>query len=176
MMPVSSILALDPATVTGWAYYESSRDRPSYGTARFNGTSIDKRMQDYGVWLHGVLEKKQPDVVLYEKPIWSSKGGRNATVSGIRFETITRFICTNAGIPFADVEVRTWRAGFTLTNVKGRAAKKRGVIEMCRMMGFDPADDNQADALGILDYACRTRGLQTPWANTPLEAAALHRK
>lgn len=46
---------------------------------------------------------------------------------------------------------------------EGRAAQrasKEEVIAGVRRLGFDPADDNEADALALLDWALKTGGRQ----------------
>ena len=46
-------------------------------------------------------------------------------------------------------------------HVTGRVnADKDSVIAAVRALGFDPADDNEADALALLDWAPNTGGRQ----------------
>ena len=44
-------------------------------------------------------------------------------------------------------------------HVTGRGnADKAAVIAAVRTLGFEPADDNEADALALLDWALKTGG------------------
>jgi Holliday junction resolvasome RuvABC endonuclease subunit len=67
------------------------------------------------------------------------------------------------GIPYRGISVSTIKRQFAGS---GRA-QKCDVIEQCRAMGFDPADDNEADALALLHVATDTCALLTPCGATP---------
>ena len=57
-------------------------------------------------------------------------------------------------IPYAGVPVGTIKR-----HGPGRGnADKDAVIAAVRALGFDPADDNEADALALLDWALRNAG------------------
>jgi Holliday junction resolvasome RuvABC endonuclease subunit len=57
-------------------------------------------------------------------------------------------------IPYAGVPVGTIKR-----HVTGRGnADKAAVIAAVRVLGFDPADDNEADALALLDWALKNGG------------------
>lgn len=47
-------------------------------------------------------------------------------------------------------------------------------IERCNALGFKPAKHDQAEAIGVLDYACDSLGMAMPWhAGAPKRAEAL---
>jgi Holliday junction resolvasome RuvABC endonuclease subunit len=57
-------------------------------------------------------------------------------------------------IPYRGVPVATIKR-----HVTGRGnADKDAVIAAVRALGFDPSDDNEADALALLDWALRSGG------------------
>jgi Holliday junction resolvasome RuvABC endonuclease subunit len=59
-------------------------------------------------------------------------------------------------IPYRGVPVGTIKRHIT-----GRGnADKDAVIAAVRALGFDPVDDNEADALALLDWALKTGGRQ----------------
>jgi crossover junction endodeoxyribonuclease RuvC len=59
-------------------------------------------------------------------------------------------------IPYRGVPVGTIKRHTT-----GRGnADKEAVIAAVRALGFDPVDDNEADALALLDWALKTGGRQ----------------
>jgi Holliday junction resolvasome RuvABC endonuclease subunit len=59
-------------------------------------------------------------------------------------------------IPYRGVPVGTIKR-----HVTGRGnADKDAVIAAVCALGFDPADDNEADALALLDWALKTGGRQ----------------
>jgi crossover junction endodeoxyribonuclease RuvC len=57
-------------------------------------------------------------------------------------------------IPYCGVPVATIKRHIT---GKGNA-DKGAVIAAVRALGFDPVDDNEADALALLDWALKTGG------------------
>jgi hypothetical protein len=42
---------------------------------------------------------------------------------------------------------------------------KRLTIERCQGYGWNPKNNDEADALGILDYAIDLNGITPPWAH-----------
>lgn len=66
------------------------------------------------------------------------------------------------------VNVSTWRKHFIGSQKRGskRATLKDLTIERCEQLGFKPRRDDEADALGILDYGCELRGVLPPWRAT----------
>ena len=58
------------------------------------------------------------------------------------------------GVPYEGVPVGTWKR-----RVCGKGnADKATVVSAMRARGFSPTDDNEADALAILNWALETRG------------------
>jgi hypothetical protein len=72
------------------------------------------------------------------------------------------------------VNVSSWRKHFVGKMPRGTKSKqwKDYAMERCRQYGFSPRKDDEADALGILDYACDLQGIVPPWrANEVLRPA-----
>lgn len=72
------------------------------------------------------------------------------------------------------VHQATWRRHFIGKMPRGTKSVdlKAMAMERCRQLGFRPAKHDQAEAIGILDYACHTLNLPTPWsANEVLRPA-----
>ena len=63
------------------------------------------------------------------------------------------------------VNLSSWRRDFIGPQKRGtaRPTLKGLTMERCRQLGFSPRRDDEADALGILDYACTLRGIVPPW-------------
>ena len=61
--------------------------------------------------------------------------------------------CEHHGIPYAGVPVATIKRHAT---GKGNAVKA-AVVAAVRALGFAPGDDNEADALALLDWALANR-------------------
>jgi len=68
------------------------------------------------------------------------------------FLAVLSAYCEQHNIPYAGVPVGTIKRHWT---GKGNASKA-DMIAAARARGYEPSDDNQADALALLDYAVVT--------------------
>lgn len=145
------ILALDTATVTGWAAGNPG-ERPQWGSRHFivkggNGEVIAQ----FRHWLEARCDELRPDLVVFESP-WVPRGLMSnaltlrrlmalaVTVEAVAWER--RIKCREA----TPIEIAKFFIG---TGGLKREAKKAATIEMCRRYGFDVSDDNSADALAL---------------------------
>lgn len=71
-------------------------------------------------------------------------------------------------IPYMGVPVGTIKRSFTNN---GNASKDLMIAE-CVRRGFSPADDNEADAIAIMDWALKELGLVAPKEPAARKAAA----
>lgn len=156
------ILALDLSTTTGWACGEPGAN-PTHGTLRLPKT--DKDIGAYAVaftnLLGPLLDEHEPDRVCFEspiKPVVTSIYALRKT-TGLAYHT--EFICKIRGIPCSETPMQTARStlGCTwpkrgLTRKQRRDHWKAEVMRLCRAMGWEPRDDNEADALCVWYDAC----------------------
>lgn len=63
------------------------------------------------------------------------------------------------------VNISTWRRHFVGKMPRGTKSKdwKYYAIERCRHYGWKPQNSDEADALGVLDYACDAVGFVPAW-------------
>ena len=61
--------------------------------------------------------------------------------------------------------LNSWRAAFIGKQKRGtkRQTLKDLTIERCRQLGFTPRNDDEADAIGLLDWACDVERISPPW-------------
>jgi Holliday junction resolvasome RuvABC endonuclease subunit len=151
----SAILALDLGQKTGWAIRNSDGAIAS-GTVEFKpgrfegGGMIFLRFR---AWLQEVDETAGGIGAVYFEEVHSHRGVAAAHAYGGFLAHLTAWAEANK-IPYAGVPVATikWHA-------TGRGnADKEAVIAAVRALGFDPADDNEADALALLDWALEHGG------------------
>jgi hypothetical protein len=151
----SCILALDLGTTTGWALRTAdgliSSGTVSFRPGRYDGGGM--RYLRFTNWLTELDRLSGP-------------------IAGIWFEEVRRHVGTDAshvfggflapltacgelrGVPYEGVPVGTWKR-----RVCGKGnANKAAVISAMRARGFNPSDDNEADALAVLIWALETRG------------------
>lgn len=143
-----SILALDLGTSTGWALMSSDgtivSGVESFRPQRFEGGGM--RFLRFKRWLTEL--KGGGLAAIYFEEVRRHVGVDAAHVYGGFMGTLTAW-CEAHEIPYSGVPVGTIKKHAT---GKGNADKE-AMLAAARARGFDPADDNEADALALLDYA-----------------------
>lgn len=143
-----SSFALDLATVTGWAV--ESCGIVTSGTISFRGSRYEgggMRYLRFRRWLREMIESEKPRAIFYEE-VRRHLSTDAAHVYG-GFLAILQTECEAREIPYLGIPVGTIKKKAT-----GRGnAKKPDMIAAARTRWPDQiiADDNQADALWILE-------------------------
>ncbi len=153
----TTILALDLGTTTGWAL--SSRDglisggSESFKPQRFEGGGM--RYLRFKRWLTDIKQCADGiDQVVFEE-VRRHAGVDAAHAYGGFMAHLTAW-CEHHQIPYQGVPVGTIKKHAT---GKGNAGKAE-MIAAAKARGFDPVDDNHADALALLDWALAQGGVQ----------------
>ena len=152
------MLSLDLGSKTGWAVRLSDRTVTS-GIAEFKNDRWQgggMRFLRFKQWLTEIKQMAGGlDVVFFEE-VRRHAGVDAAHAYGGFLAHVTAW-CEHHEIPYEAVPVGTIKRHAT---GKGNA-NKDAVIAAVRNLGFDPADDNEADALAILDWAMAHRDGRT---------------
>jgi len=144
-----NILALDLATKCGWAY--STKRGIQHGTTDFHNKQWDGAGMRFLKLKALILNIGWvPDLVVYEKVERHTGGTYAAHVYG-GFLAEMQVVCEEQEIPYT---------GYGVTEIKkfwtGKGnADKAAMIQAARERGFNPKDDNAADALAILHMALK---------------------
>lgn len=152
---VPSILALDLGTITGWAV-RTARCRVLHGTAEFRPSRYEgggMRYLRFGKWLDQTLDVTGGIDAVYFEEVRRHIGTDAAHVYGGLLATLTSW-CEQHSLPYQGVPVGTIKHYATGKGNAGKAA----MITAIRARGFEPADDNEADAIAILLWALETNG------------------
>ena len=149
-------LALDLATTVGWARAED-RHAPSCGTFRLPscGENYGLYAAEFRVWLNNQITAFEPHHIVFESPIHIASDALPTVRKLYSLCTLTELACWDRSVKVAEAHVKTVRTHFLGRKFwevfKGRDAQKRAVIAECRARGWEPPDDNAADALALLD-------------------------
>jgi len=147
-----SILALDLATKTGWAVKSDTGIITSgvcvFNSRRFEGGGM--RYLRFSKWLEDTLQTLEKIDVIYFEEVRRHVATDAAHVYGGLVAVVTAF-AEHHKIPYQGVPVGTIKKHVT---GKGNASKEK-VIEAVKALGHDPQDDNEADALALLDFVIR---------------------
>lgn len=152
---MTNILALDLGTTTGWAMRLADGSVVSgtmeFKPGRYEGGGM--RFLRFRSWLdHLEFAAKTIDLLHFEE-VRRHAGTDAAHIYGGFLAHLTAW-CELKHIPYQGVPVGTIKRHAT---GKGNASKDM-VIAAMKVRGFNPEDDNEADALAILSWAIDTQG------------------
>ncbi len=171
-------LALDLATCTGFALGDLTGIKVS-GSRRFpsTGEDIGRFAYAYRSWLKTGLKRHKPDCLVFEQPVLGSDTALATArkLYGMTWQTeLTCIDLMKSGdlppnFEIQEVNISDWRSHFLGKGYpKERNACKAATMQMCRVRGFHFDDDNEADAIAILDYALACQSPQSAIRATPL--------
>lgn len=147
---MQTLLALDLGTVTGWALLTEDghivSGRESFKPQRFEGGGM--RYLRFRRWLTDLKATQDGLGAVYFEEVRRHAGVDAAHAYGGFLATLTAW-CEHHVIPYSGVPVGTIKKHGT---GKGNA-DKAAMLAAARAMGHAPADDNEADALVLLDWA-----------------------
>jgi hypothetical protein len=172
-MPIGDVLFLDLATQTGWAEGVPA-GQPRYGSIRLapQGATTSEIFGGLIRFLGQRLQAFPPSLVVFEAPMTPANMGGHTNIRTIRvligLVAVAEGVCNRMGVPVKEVTVGDVRQHFIGTRRLKSAEAKRAVIKQCRMLGYDPSDDNAADALAGWHYATAILDPRTAHRSTPL--------
>ena len=142
------ILAIDCGDQTGWASLSSGVESGSINFKSRYGEGSGMRYSNFRTWLENMLDKNVcPDLVIYEM---AHLRGRAASEILSGYITRIQEECDRRKINYTFVHSGTLKKWAT---EKGNASKAEMVREAKKRFGIKVKDDNEADALLLLDYA-----------------------
>jgi hypothetical protein len=154
------IIALDIATATGVAVGEPG-SAPRVWTEDLGKRAPDEARFSKALWLtNKLIVEHKPSLIAVEAAI----GGRDASPYLIGLLACVRGCAFNRGVPvkvYHRSSILKHFVGKALTardfpglaKAKAKFAIKEAVIARCRLLGWEVADDNAADAAALWDYA-----------------------
>lgn len=158
-----SVLALDLGTRAGYAVLRGD-NRVEHDTINCQPRGGELPSIRWVIFRRALLDIKtrNPDIteIVYED-VKRHAGTTAAHVYG-GFKAHLEYFCHHHGIEPVGVGVGVWKKAFTGNG----SAKKEDVIAQCRELGFKPANDNEADAIGILHHFTKRCPDLTPTRKT----------
>jgi hypothetical protein len=150
-----AVLALDLGTTTGWAL--RSRDggitsgTMTFKPSRFEGGGM--RYLRFRHWLGDIARLASGLERIVFEEVRAHAGTDAGHIYGGFLGLLTAW-CEQRAVPYEGVPVGTIKRFAT-----GRGnADKAAMIAAIRARGFDPADDNEADAIALLLWATEGQG------------------
>ena len=139
------ILAIDPATRTGWAISKELHGMENYSLK--SGESSGFKLIKFKAFLERIIATEKINLVVYERP-----GGRfkNDIMSHAKFIAIIETVCLEHKVEYraySPAEIKLHATG------KGNASKKDMILAAIKLYKMKISDDNIADALLLLSLA-----------------------
>ncbi len=165
--PVRSVLFLDIATRTGWCEGVPG-GKPFYGSfvVSKDGDASDKYLGMLR-WVGQRCKAFRPNALFYEAPL-----ARNAKTAELLMGLAANACSAARGTGVWRVEKvhpSTVKAFFLPKGApRTGSATKYAVIDRCRELGFDPKNDDEADAIAGWHYACARVAPHVAADSTPL--------
>lgn len=143
------VMACDLATVSGIAV-DGPGGKPRGITYRLptGGNDLGGAGLAFSDWLHGLASIERPDLIALEAPVLGNTGAKVFTsemLVGLAF--MAEVVSKSLHIPTVRAHVQTVRRHL-LGNGRPRNPK-RAVIDRCRLLGWAPKNDNEADAMAL---------------------------
>lgn len=145
-----AVLALDLATVTGWACGAPDA-RPVHGSVVLRGQDRCARYAALMDWLWDAQKVHGFVRVVAEAP--GNYRSRDALIQAIGLAEHAAFWCWDRSIPFRLEPSATSRKAVIGRGTFPIGAAKDAVAQWCRGEGYTPGDDNAADAILIWHHA-----------------------
>lgn len=151
------VAALDLATKTGVAVGPLggrpelwTLDLKSKGEAKLHATRL---MQIQGL-THNLIAERGVGLIAIEKPFVASHNNWATTLLTIGLTANVLSWAARKGIPVEIFSAQTVAQHFVGSGKMKRDEKKAAILAACRTRGWEPTDDNQADAAALWDLAC----------------------
>ncbi len=169
-MPSTSILSLDLATQTGWAKWQSHVT--SVGTVCFRG-SVGRALHAYQLWL---IEQAGPLcegglVIAFETPWVGPKTHQDVARKLQGLAAVTEMVAHQLGARCLEGNNSSVLLHWTGKGGGKRPEKKARTMAACEVRGFHPQNDDEADALALLDYPAHFLKVTTDILEGPLFSA-----
>jgi hypothetical protein len=158
------VLALDLATTTGFAIGAAGTD-VNYagirsGSIRLKGETADERGAALLKFMRDLYRVEPYLHVVYEAPLATAHmaGKTNVNTTMLLFGLAMIAGATAIALGVRPDRIRRARPDdvrrhfLGVRSAGGRDETKRAVMARCRALGRDPGDDNEADAIALLDY------------------------
>lgn len=163
------IMTLDLATSIGFTRW-SPGAKPTLGTHRLPSTDMDVGwfVDAYNEFLKDQFAIERPSHVVYEAPILPGNTQPATALKLMNLAGHTEWVCRRMRINCTQLRIGTWRKHFMGKGGGKRAEMKQMCMDECRARGFEPRNDDEADAFGMLDYAAFCFGFAPDWKDRGL--------
>lgn len=159
-----NILAFDFGTNVGFAV-GSQGGRPVAGSSYLGGGgSQGSKFFQMTLLARKLIRENKPDLIAFEEVIATGPKGRAARLQLLMgYRTCLINEAYNANVKVMGCDVGSIRALFAGKGAKNKGQGKALTMQRCKMLGWDFANDDEADAYAVWAFAVSKKtGLSTP--------------
>ena len=149
------IMAFDLATVTGVAIGDS-HSIPLCHTERLGqvGAPHGARLSEALYMTSRLIKQHQPDAIAIEAPVIAGvKGGQDRALLAIGLRSAVVMMAHMRGVRCVEYSVASIRKHFIGVGRLKRTEAKRRTMQRCKLLGWHVANDNEADAAAVWEFA-----------------------
>ena len=175
------ILSIDQSTKrVGWARWGPDLPDPVSSSWVPQPVSVKDDQPDYGSlyaelwqWLDDMHEVHDFEVVAQEAPMMAPHDNLDRLRKLLGLATVTALWANRAGLTFWEPTHGEHMRSLTGRGRWPKGESKKAVMRFCQMQAWNPANDDEADALSILYHVLLMERVRMPWRDRPLMAVPL---
>ena len=163
---MTALLTLDLATSTGWAAWRPGDSRVASGVVRMpkTGEDVGWFLDVFDARLRDLLTLHSPEMVVFEAPWIGPNTHQDTARKLLCLAGMTELVCRRAGLRYREANNASVRKHFIGKGRGDRRTLKDMTMRACQQRGWDPENDDEADALALLDYAAHVCRIPVPWS------------
>ena len=143
------LLAIDPGRMTGWAAIADADAEVESGTHEMTGANTGAKMLSADNRFRTMIERLKPALIYVEDGFVPKHMDKNSTMMLFGYRCILEMEAHKAGVP-----LRALKPSAIKHQVAGKgSADKAQMMAAVRFLGYEPVDDNHADAIALLECA-----------------------
>ena len=140
------VLAFDTATATAWASFASAKAKPLTGTINLPvGPNYGARNLELLKQTRRLIVEHEPDVMAFEAPHFKPRDTWHTRRLLTGLVNMIELAATLHGVRCVEIQGNDAKACLT----GDRRAKKPAMVAAARLMGWEVANDDEADACAV---------------------------
>jgi hypothetical protein len=158
-------VGLDLATTTGTALWVPGTPAPRLLTIRLPGEAecVDRPMEALRAHLADLHAIEPITHLFFEASILPGKTNIHTVNKLCALAGMAEWFALRIGAQCRRVEQQSWRRHFMSKGTGKSEELKRMAIEAASVRGWNPVNDHEADASGVLEYGLACFNIERPW-------------
>lgn len=161
---MTALLCFDLATRTGFAYWRPGiKVISGHFSMPKTGNDVGWFLDDFEIRLREMFEFYKPERCVFEAPWVGEKTSQDTARKLLCLAGVTEMVARRNRAACSEANNASVRKHFIGKGRGDRKTLKDMTMRACRERGWDPDNDDEADALALLSYAADLLKLPTDW-------------